>query len=198
MLLRTGSGERNALDLARELLSHCGGTLDSLFGSNAQKLCQIPGIGPYKASSVLAALELGRRFLEETSSVRREPIITARMVYDLMIPRLKGLHNEECWILLLNTRNYVCGKLKIGEGGFDSTVIDHRRILKEALDSGASSIILVHNHPSGNPSPGTADIKATEMLKKALNAVGLTLTDHVVISEDMFYSFADNRTYSRL
>lgn len=198
ILLRTGCGGRNALDLARALLAECGGTLDGLFGSTAERLCGIPGIGPLKASSVLAALELGKRFLEETSSVRREPIITARMVYDLMIPRLKGLQNEECWILLLNNRNYVCGKLRIGQGNLDSTVIDQRRILKTALDKAASSVILIHNHPSGNPTPGPADIKVTEDLKKALNALGLTLTDHVVISEDMFFSFADNRTYSRL
>lgn len=198
ILLRTGCGNRNALDLGRELLAECGGTLEGLFRTSAEKLCRIPGIGPLKASSVLAALELGKRFLEETSTVRREPVITARMVYDLMIPRLKGLQKEECWILLLNSRNYVCGKLRIGEGGLDSTVIDHRRILQEALDRGASSVILIHNHPSGNPTPGTSDIRSTELLKKALNAVGLSLTDHVVISDELFYSFADDRTYSKL
>lgn len=198
ILLRTGCGGKNALDLGRELLSACSGTLDGLFCASAGKLCSIPGIGPLKASSIMAALELGKRFLEESSSIRREPVVTARMVYDLMIPRLKGLSNEECWILLLNTRNYVCGKLRIGQGDLDSTIIDHRRILKEALDKSASSVILIHNHPSGNPTPGESDIKATASLKNALNALGISLTDHVVISDEMFYSFADNRTYSKL
>lgn len=198
ILLRTGCGAKNALDLGREVLSSCGGTLDGLFAASTEKLCSIAGIGPLKASSIVAALELGKRFLEETSNIKREPILSARIVYDIMIPRLKGLLKEECWILLLNTRNYVCGKIRIGEGGLDSTVIDHRRILKEALEKGASSVILVHNHPSGNPTPGESDIRSTDLLKKALNAVGLTLADHVVISDEMFFSFADNRTYRKL
>lgn len=196
VLLREGYGERNALDLGRELLESCGGTLDGLFNSTLEKLCRVKGVGPFKAAAVLAALELGKRFTEESSNISFVPIVSAREVYKLMIPRLKGLKNEESWALFLNVKNYVIGRMRIGEGGIDSTVVDTRKILREALDRGASSVVLVHNHPSGNPTPGTADIKVTSELSKALHAVGLSLLDHVVIGAELFFSFADNRSYS--
>lgn len=198
VIIREGSGNRNALDLAREILEASGGTLSGLFGTDCNRLCGIPGVGPFKAAAVLAALELGKRLVEESSGIHDKPILTARMVYDAMIPRMKSLRHEECWILLLNTRGYLTGKIKIGEGGIDSTVMDQRKIIREALEHKATGIILVHNHPSGNPSPGNADISLTEKLKTALNAVGLSLLDHVVIGADSFFSFSEGRTMSSM
>ena len=158
----------------------------------------LPGIGPGKASSVLAAFELGRRFLQEESSAVKTPMLTARQVYDRMIPQLKGLPHEECWILFLNDYNYLLGMHQVSSGGGNSTVIDKRQIIRIALDKGASSLILVHNHPTGNPTPSRADIKQTDSLRKGISAVGLTLLDHVVIADDSFFSFADDRCYSAM
>lgn len=198
VILREGFGELNALDLARLILDESGGTLSGLFGMDAERLCGIYGVGAFKAAAILAALELGKRLVEESSNVSHQPILTARMVFDLMIPRMKPLQHEECWVLFLNTKNYLTGKIKIGEGGIDSTVMDQRRILREALEHGATGVILVHNHPSGNPSPGKADISVTDKLKTALNAVGLQLLDHVVVAAGSFFSFSEGRTMNAL
>ena len=195
VLLRSGNRDGSALDLARELLDLADGRLSALFNLPQDRMLSLSGIGPGKASSVLAAFELGRRFLQEESSVVKSPVLTARRVYDLMIPRLKGLQHEECWVLFLNDHQYLVGKLQVSSGGGNSTTMDIRQIIRAALDKGASALILVHNHPSGNPTPGQADIRRTEELKKGLSAVGLTLLDHVVIADDCCFSFSDDRMY---
>ena len=196
VLLRSGNREASALDLARALLDLADGHLSTLFHLSQDKMFSLPGIGPGKASSVLAAFELGRRFLQEESSAVKTPMLTARQVYDRMIPQLKGLQHEECWILFLNDHNYLLSMHQLSSGGGNSTVIDIRQIIRIALDKGASSLILVHNHPTGNPTPSRADIKQTDALRKGINAVGLTLLDHVVVANDSFFSFAEERCYS--
>ena len=195
VLLRSGNRDGSALDLARELLDLADGRLSALFNLPQERMLSLPGIGPGKASSVLAAFELGRRFLQESSSLVKSPVLTARRVYELMIPRLKGLQHEECWVLFLNDHQYLVGKLRVSTGGGNSTTMDVRQIIRAALDKGAGALILVHNHPSGNPTPGQADIRRTEELKKGLSAVGLTLLDHVVIADDCCFSFSDDRMY---
>jgi len=195
VLLRSGQRGVSALDLAREMLALADGRLSRLFHLSRERMLSLPGIGPGKAASVIAAFELGRRFLQEESSLLKKPLVTARQVYDRMIPRLKGLQHEECWILLLNAHNYLLDTVQASSGGGNMTLIDVRHIIRVALDKGASSLILVHNHPSGNPDPGQADIRQTDALRKGVGAVGLTLLDHVVVSDDAFFSFADDRRY---
>ena len=193
VLLRVGQGESSALDLARQLLSLADGSLGTLFNLSPDKLLSLYGIGPGKAAAVIAAFELGRRFLQEESSVLKKPLLTARQVYECMIPQLKGLQHEECWILLLNGQNYLVGKILASSGGSSMTVIDVRQILRAALDKGASSLILVHNHPTGNPTPSQADIRQTDALRKGAGAMGLALLDHVVVADDCFFSFSEDR-----
>lgn len=195
VLIRSGNRNVSALDLARRLLQLADGRLSNLYNFSSDKLLSLGGIGPGKAACVLAAFELGRRFLQEEASVVKTPLVTARQVYDLVIPHLKGLSHEECWVLLLNNRHYLTGKLLASRGGSRSTVIDVGQIVKEALDKGASALILVHNHPGGNPQPGPADIRQTDALREGAAAVGLSLVDHVVVSDDGFFSFADDRAY---
>lgn len=195
VLLRSGTRELSALDLARRLLDLAGGRLGTLFNLSRDKMFSLPGIGPGKAACVIAAFELGRRFLQEESSAVRSPVTTARRIYELMIPQLKGLQHEECWILLLNGRFYPVGRLRISTGGGNATVIDVRQIIRLALDKGAAAVVLIHNHPSGNPTPGPADIRETERIRTGLAAVGLSLLDHIVVADDSFFSFADERTY---
>ncbi|MCR4824952.1 MAG: DNA repair protein RadC [Bacteroidales bacterium] len=195
VLLRSGSREESALDLARRLLALAGGSLGALFNLPLDKLLSLSGMGPCKAGSVLAAFELGRRFLQEASSVVKTPLVTARQVYNRMIPQLKGLRHEECWILFLNEHNYLLDKMMMSSGGGNSTVIDVRQIIRRALDKGAASLILVHNHPTGNPTPSQADIRQTDGLRKGVGAVGMSLLDHVVVADDSFFSFAEDRMY---
>ena len=195
VLLRSGNTQASALDLARELLNLADGRLSALFNLSRDRMLSLPGIGAGKAASVLAAFELGRRFLQEESSVVKSPLLTARRVHELMLPQLKGLPHEECWILFLNNHQYLVGKMRVSSGGGSSTTFDIRQIIRAALDKGASALILVHNHPTGNPTPGPADIRHTEELRKGVAAVGIQLVDHVVVADDCCFSFSDNRMY---
>lgn len=113
-----------------------------------------------------------------------------------MLPLLRNLDHEECWVLFLNRANYMISKERISSGGLDSTTLDSRTITRKALEKMASGLIIVHNHPSGSPIPGNADIQATRQLDMALKTCGISLIDHVVIAEDSYYSFADEETVS--
>ena len=191
ILLRTGAKGETALDQARNLLAAAGGTLTGLFALSGKGACAFKGIGPYKAASVMAALELGRRFLAEKPGQERTPLSCGRAVAEYMLPRLKGLDHEELWAIYLNVGNLPLDCEKMTSGGWSSTSLDVRQIARAALEHGASSLILVHNHPSGDPSPSRADISGTATLKKALAAFTLTLLDHVIVSDDSFYAFEE-------
>lgn len=195
VLLRSGSRTDSALDLSQRLLAMSGGHLTELFNMPYSRMSSIHGIGSVKVASVLAAFELGKRFLAEGSCIQKKPVVTSRMVYDIMIPSLKGLKHEECWVLLLNDSNYLLSKVRVTSGGGRSTVIDVRQVVRLALDRSASGIILVHNHPSGNPHPSEADITQTDSLHKASGTCGLELLDHVVVCDDSFFSFSDDKMY---
>jgi len=195
VLLHSGGRDCSVLDLARQLLDLADGRLCALFHLPQERMFSLPGIGPGKAASVLAAFELGRRFLQEQSSVVKRPILTARQVHEQMLPRLKGLSHEECWVLFLNDHQYLVGQERVSSGGSNSTTFDIRQIIRMALDKNAAALILVHNHPSGNPTPGPADIRRTEELRQGVSAVGLRLLDHVVVADDCCFSFSDDRMY---
>ena len=191
ILLRTGTKGETALDQGRKLLAAAGGTLTGLFALSGKGVAAFKGIGPYKASSVMAALELGRRFLAEKPSLQRTPLSCGRAVAEYMLPRLKGLDHEELWIIYLNIGNFPLECERMTSGGWTSTSLDIKQIARAALERGASSLILVHNHPSGDPLPSRADINGTNNLKKALAAVTLKLLDHVILSDGSFYSFEE-------
>lgn len=197
VLMRSGNRESSAIELAQQLLGSCDGSLCTLFNMSADKMCSLPGIGSGKAACIMAAFELGKRFLVEESGIQKKSIVSARMVYDLMIPQMKGLKHEECWILMLNDHNYIISRLCVSSGGGRATVMDIRQILKLSLDKMASALILIHNHPSGNPRPSKADIEQTDILHKACRSCGIDLTDHIVICDDCFFSFSDEQVYPR-
>jgi len=194
ILLRTGTGGKNVLDVAHELLSAAGGKLNAILKMSVESLCGIGGIGPGKAVTVAAAFELGKRCALEPIVERKVSITGPKDVFRMMLPQMRGLDHEECWGLFLNRANYVTARECLSRGGMDSTIMDVKTIARKALEKRASSMILVHNHPSGSPVPGTADINATMALKKALDTCGITLTDHVIVAEDSYYSFADEET----
>lgn len=195
ILLRTGTKDENVVSLAQRLLAAAGGSLVELSRMSLQKLRGLKGFGGMKAAPVLAALELGRRFMAEQMGVDRRTIVSARQIFDMMIPHLKGLGTEECWVILLNSANYVISRSRVSAGGLSSTIIDCRLVVSLALDARAASLILVHNHPSGNPRPGREDIAQTARLKEALQPFGIAMIDHVVICDDCCYSFADDDVY---
>lgn len=193
ILLRTGSGKMNVIETARALIKSADGKLNNITAMPLEKLCEIDGIGPNKAVTVATAFELGRRCYLETIVENRTSITNPKAVFNMMQPRLRGLDHEECWGIYLNRANYVLGQECFSKGGLDSTIIDIKTIVRKALEKKAASLIIVHNHPSGSAIPGERDIKETGRLKKALETCGMALTDHIIISEDAYYSFADEQ-----
>lgn len=192
-MVRTGSRKDNAVDISRMLLRSAGDSLITLSGMSVKQMCRTAGIGPGKAASVVAAFELGRRCAVESSTIDKVSITDPAMIYRHMLHLMKGLAHEECWVIYLNRANYILGKERLSSGGTSSTVIDVKMIIKNALEMLASGIILVHNHPSGNPQPGSCDIKQTGILKKAAETFDISLLDHIIIADDRFYSFAEER-----
>ena len=191
VLLRTGTKQLNAVELARTLLESSEGRIEGLASMSVDNLLQLNGMGPAKVAAIAAGFELGRRCAVSNVNTKRKSIASPANVYRLMIPYMKTLDHEECWVLYLNRANHLIGKEMMSSGGMESTVIDCKSIVRKALQKKASGLILVHNHPSGNPLPGTADIEQTRILKRALAACDISLIDHVVIGNDSFYSFAD-------
>ena len=141
----------------------------------------------------MAAFELGRRFSAEEPTLTRTSITGPAQIYAMMHPLLKGLDHEECWILYLNRSNYVIAKEKLSTGGLSSTTFDTNMVVRKALEKKADGLIVVHNHPSGNPYPGSADLKQTAALKKAAGTFEISLMDHIVIADSCFYSFSEER-----
>lgn len=187
-----GSGTRSdtAVELSKKLLNLVGNNLYELGKLDLASLRKVPGIGPAKAMAILACFELGKR----RSAASRMPEIKisgSKDVFDLFQPLLGDLPYEEFWILLLNRANRVINKIKISQGGVSGTIIDPRIILKNAVDKLASTIILCHNHPSGNLKPSDADIKITTKMKESSQLMDINLIDHIIITEDSYFSFAD-------
>ena len=194
ILLRTGSGKKNVLEMSHELLA-AAGSLTELSAMSIDKMQAIGGIGKNKAATITAAFELGRRFATEGSRQHCRAITNASQIFSMMLPVLKGIDHEECWILYLNRANHILYKEKVSIGGLSSTTIDTNSILRKAIEKKADGIILVHNHPSGNPQPGKADVVETERLKKAAETFSISMLDHVIISDSGYYSFADQMIY---
>ena len=196
IMIRTGTGKMNVVDVARTLLSVAEGRLNGIADMPLEKLCSVSGIGRSKAVTITAAFELGRRCALEAVVRDKVSVSSPKTVFRMMLPLLRGLDHEECWAIFLNRANYVLGKERMSVGGLESTVVDVKAILRRALDRKATGVILVHNHPSGSALPGQADIRQTSLLKKALQTCEISLLDHVVIAEDSWYSFADEQLVS--
>lgn len=196
IMIRTGTGKMNVVDVARTLLQEAEGRLNAIADMPLEKLCSVSGIGKTKAVTIAAAFELGRRSALELVVRDKVSVNSPKVVFRMMLPLLRGLDHEECWAIFLNRANYVLGKERMSVGGLESTVVDVKAILRRALDRKATGVILVHNHPSGSALPGQADIRQTGILKKALQTCEINLLDHVVIAEDSWYSFADEQLVS--
>ena len=190
ILIGSGTTKLTAVDVGKLMLAGVGNDLNALARESVKQLCRHPGIGEAKAITVVAALELGRR-RKEADAAPRTTITCSRDIYNLIRPHLMDLPHEEFWVILLNRANVVMRKTAISRGGVAGTVADPKMIFKEALEQLASSIILVHNHPSGNRNPSAADIQLTKKLKEAGNFLDLPILDHLIFAESAYYSFAD-------
>jgi DNA repair protein RadC len=190
ILIGSGTRKLTAVDLARQILHMAGNNLDKLGKYNISDLKKIKGIGQARAITIVAALELGRRRKNTVKPVDYK-ITGSADVFSLMFPILGDLAHEEFWALFLNRSNKVLCKSKISQGGITGTVTDIRLILKTALEHLATSMILCHNHPSGNLQPSDADISITRRLKDSSSLMDISLLDHVIVAHNRYFSFAD-------
>ena len=190
ILIATGTREESAVDLAKKMLSNVENNLNELGKLSVRELRKTKGIGEAKAITIIAALELGRRRKDE-DVFKKKQITTSKDVFDYFQPLLSDYKHEEFWILLLNRSNKIIGRKRISEGGINGTVADPRIIFKYAVEELASSMILCHNHPSGNIKPSDEDIKLTQKIKDAGKVLDIAVIDHIIISENSYYSFAD-------
>jgi DNA repair protein RadC len=191
ILLGSGSRAETALDLAKRILNYAGNNLNELGKISIETLCKkFSGIGPVKAVTLAAALELGKRRRSSEVMVKHQ-IRNSRDIYELFHAKMIDLAYEECWVLLMNNQHKVIDTVKISHGGVSETTVDPKIILKHSLDKLASSIILCHNHPSGNPYPSGSDDRITKKIKNACENLDIQFTDHLIFSESGYYSYAD-------
>lgn len=188
ILFRSGTAQESALDLSRHLLSICDNSLNKLASLSIEDLVKIKGIGHAKAVSLHAAFELGRRRRSETIENRKKIKCTGDII-ELMQHQLADLKHEEFWVIFINQSSTIIKMENISKGGITSTTVDVRLIMKTALECFATGLILCHNHPSGEVQPSQADINLTQRIKSAAELLNISLIDHVVMSNEKYYSF---------
>lgn len=190
ILISSGNAEETAVELSKEILAGAENNLNELSRQSVYDLIKYKGIGEAKAITIVAALELGRRRKTE-DKLNREQITTSKDAVDIFQPLLGDKAHEEFWILFLNRANHVIGKNQVSSGGMTGTVVDPKMIFKAALDAKAVSIILCHNHPSGNVKPSQQDIDLTKKILAAGKLLEISVLDHVIVSQGAYFSFAD-------
>jgi DNA repair protein RadC len=190
ILIQNGTREKTAVDLAKEVMKRGKDNLGELGKLSTHELMKIKGIGPAKAIIITAALELGRR-RQAANPREKEVITTSSDIARFLQAKLQDYRHEVFAVLFLNRANKVNHFEIVSEGGITGTVADPRIILRRALEENAVSIILCHNHPSGSLRPSRADEQLTGKLKEAARLLDISVIDHIIVSENGWYSFAD-------
>lgn len=190
ILIGSGTASMSAVDVAKQILNHHNNDLNQLAKLSVKELMKFKGIGQAKAISIVSAMELGRR-RKETATIKKPKITCSDDVYEVIKPELMDMAHEEFWVLLLNRSNMVIKKHPISSGGVSGTIADPKIIFKAALEQLACSIILVHNHPSGNLKPSQADINLTKKMKDAGILLEIPVLDHLIFTDNGYFSFAD-------
>jgi len=190
ILIGSGNRDESAVSLCKRILSSVDNNLSELGKLSIKQLMAFKGIGEAKAISIIAALELGRRRRGE-EALRKNKITSSKSVFELMQPIIGELPHEEFWIVYLNNSNKVIYKNQLSKGGITGTLVDTRLVLKTALEVGAVGLILAHNHPSGTLKPSQADKEVTLKLKTAAQSLDIKVLDHLIVTENAYFSFAD-------
>lgn len=190
ILIGSGSRNESAVGLSKRILSSVDNNLNALGKLSLKQLMEFKGIGEAKAITIVAALELGRRRRAE-EAIELQKITSSKAVFKIMQPIIGELPHEEFWVLYLNNSNKVIYKSQLSKGGITGTVVDLRLIFKTALEQGAISIILTHNHPSGKLMASEADKDITKKLKVAGEQLDIKILDHIIITETGYFSFQD-------
>ena len=190
ILIGSGNSQETAVQLSQRILGSVNNNLNAL---GKELMSKFKGIGKVKAIIINAALELGKR-RGNSDPVQRPAIRSSNDAYRIFHPLLCDLPHEELWIALTNRSSLVIEKVKISQGGISETSADLRIILKAAINALAAGIILCHNHPSGNPRPSRQDDLLTQHLRDAARLLEIQLLDHIVLTDDSYYSYSDEGT----
>ncbi len=196
IMIRGGNQNETAVDLSKKILRFYEYDLSILSGLDVKDFTKFKGMAEAKATTIIAALELGRRRKELDKPVKPK-ISCPKDIYDYLRPDLADLSHEEFWILLLNRGHFVISKQCISKGGQSSTIVDPKIIFKIAIEQNAAAIILVHNHPSGNLKPSKADLSITKKLIEAGALLELPVLDHLIVTDQSFLSLADEGLIKR-
>jgi DNA repair protein RadC len=190
ILISSGNKEESAVALCQRILASVDNNLSELGKLSIKQLIEFKGIGEAKAITIVSALELGRRRRGE-EALKKRKITSSISVFELLQPIIGELPHEEFWIIYVNNSNKVIQKSQLSKGGITGTLVDVRLALKNALEVGATGIILAHNHPSGTLKPSNADKQLTQKLKIAGESLDIKVLDHLIITEKEYFSFAD-------
>lgn len=197
IIIGSGNADLSAVDLAKQILDSVGNNLYELSKLSYKDYCnRFKGIGPAKALNIIAALELGYR-RKETAMLHRQRIASSYDAYTQIAQFLLDLDYEAFYVIFLDVRSKVLKTECISEGGWNTTAVDVRRIFKIALEHNASSIILAHNHPSGETEPSRLDINVTKQICEAGRLMSIKVLDHLIIGNGTFYSMLDNGVIPR-
>ena len=191
ILLRTGTAEKSAIDIASEMTAD-GGLYKRLAGiTRLNELTNIKGLGQAKAATVLAALEIGRR-IASAKPLEKIHLSCPQDVADFLMPRLRYAAKEQFVVILLNSKNKVIGTEVVSEGSLSSSIVHPREVYAPAMLHHAAAIMVAHNHPSGDPKPSFEDEEVTRMLSCSGKVLGIPMIDHVIIGDGNYYSFLEN------
>jgi DNA repair protein RadC len=191
IMLRTGDAAkgRTALDLGRELLCRFG-TLHELAQASVAEICDLPGTGPVKAATILAAFELGRRHAGSQLRFGQDRFTAPEQIFQHYQHQMRSLRKEQVHILLLDSKNRILREVLVSAGSLTQSIVHPREVFTQAVRDSAAAIILVHNHPSGDPTPSREDLEITRRLKEAGELLGIRLLDHVIIGDGTFVSLS--------
>ena len=188
IILRTGTKDANIIDVSNNLLNKY--KLEHLFDCSLKELEEIKGIGQSKAMQILAISELSKRYNQIKSPNFK--IKSAKDVFDVLKETLKEEKQENFICLLLNNQNNIIKQELVVKGILDAAIVDPRQIFKSAIKNSAAKIILVHNHPSGNPEPSEEDLDLTKKIIDAGDLLGIKVLDHVIVAKDAYWSWQEN------
>lgn len=189
ILIGSGTKTKSAVDVAKEVLNRAKDNLNELGKLSLKELMKVDGIGEARAITIAAALELGRR--RQATESQKQVVKNSADIAHYLQAQLKDKQHEVFAVAFLNRANKINHIEIISEGGITGTVADQRIILKKALEHNAVNIVLCHNHPSGSLKPSRADEALTKKIKEAAMLLDMTVVDHIIVSEDGYYSFAD-------
>lgn len=192
ILIGSGTKEVNAVGLAQLIMKHYDNNLNLLAKCSVKELQRFKGIGEAKAITIASAIELGRRRTTENIS-HRPRFQDSSSIYHFIKSELVGKPVEEFWIILVNKANYLIKKQFISSGGLDATLADPKIIFRAALDHQAAGVVLVHNHPSGNPEPSDKDMRLTKKLIEGGKFLDILVLDHIIVADSTYFSFVDDR-----